>query len=73
MARVYAMDGSGPKEGELGWRARGTLIPQLETAILKHKKGELFKTYSPYGLHIINMKDSPKQDIGFVLLLRVFL
>lgn len=73
MARVYSMDGSGPNEGELGWRARGTLIPQLESAILKHKKGELFKTYSPYGLHIIYMKDSPRQDVGFVLLLRVFL
>lgn len=73
MARVYAMDGSGPNEGELGWRARGTLIPQLEGAILKHKKGDMFKTYSPYGLHIIYMKDSPKQDVGFVLLLRVFL
>lgn len=73
MARVYSMDGSGPNEGELGWRARGTLIPQLESAILKHKKGELFKTFSPYGLHVIYMKDSPKQDVGFVLLLRVFL
>lgn len=73
MARVYAMDGSGPNEGELGWRARGTLITQLESAILKHKKGDYFKTYSPYGLHIIYMKDNPKQDVGFVLLLRVFL
>jgi hypothetical protein len=73
MARVYAMDGTGPSEGELGWRARGTLIPQLEGAILKHKKGELFKTFSPYGLHVIYMKDSPRQDAGFVLLLRVFL
>ncbi len=73
MARIYAMDGSGPNEGELGWRARGTLIPPLENAILKHKKGELFKTFSPYGLHIIYMRDSPKQDVGFVLILRVFL
>ena len=46
---------------------------QLESAILKRKKNDLFKTFSPYGLHIIYMKDSPKQDVGFVLLLHVFL
>jgi hypothetical protein len=73
MARVYSMDGSGVNEGDLGWRARGTLIPQLEAPILKRKKGELFKTWSAYGLHIINIKDDAKQDTGFVLVLRVIL
>jgi len=73
MARVYTMDGSGTRQGDLGWRARGTLIPQLEGPILKRKKGEVFKTWSTYGLHIIRIEDDPKQDIGFVLLLRVIL
>jgi PPIC-type PPIASE domain len=73
MARVYTMDGSGATQGDLGWRARGTLIPQLEGPILKHKKGEVFKTWTSYGLHIIRIEEDPKQDTGFVLLLRVIL
>jgi hypothetical protein len=73
MARVYTMDGSGAREGDLDWRARGTLIPQMENAILKRKKGEVFKVWSPYGLHIIKILDDQKQDTGFALILRVML
>src|SRR5690606_15164520 len=35
MARIYNTDGSGPIGGDLGWRARGTLLPVMENAILK--------------------------------------
>jgi parvulin-like peptidyl-prolyl isomerase len=73
MARIYSMDGSGLVKGDLGWRARGTLIPAMENAILKRKKGALFKVYSPFGLHIIKVTETPKQDTGFALFLRVIL
>jgi hypothetical protein len=71
MARVYNTDGSGPTGGDLGWRARGTLIPVMENAILKKKKGEIIRVWSPYGLHIIQLTETPMQDVGFALLLKV--
>ena len=70
-ARIYNTDGSGPSGGDLGWRARGTLLPVMENAILKKKKGDIIKVWSPYGLHIIQVTGSPVQDVGFALLLRV--
>jgi hypothetical protein len=71
MARIYNTDGSGPIGGDLGWRARGTLIPVMENAILKKKKGDILRVWSPYGLHIIQLTETPVQDVGFALLLRV--
>ena len=71
MARIYNTDGSGPIGGDLGWRARGTLIPALENVILKKKKGEIVKVWSMYGLHIIKITQAPMQDTGFAILLSV--
>ncbi len=71
MARVYNTDGSGPSGGDLGWRARGTLIPVMENAILKKKKGDIIRVWSPYGLHLIQLTETPVQDVGFALLLKV--
>jgi hypothetical protein len=73
MARIYSMDGSGQIKGDLGWRARGTLVPALENSILKHKKGDVYKVYSPFGIHVVKVTEAPKQDTGFALLLRVIL
>jgi parvulin-like peptidyl-prolyl isomerase len=73
MSRIYSMDGSGLIKGDLGWRARGTLVPALENAILKRKKGEIFKVYSPFGLHIVKVTETPRQDTGFALFLRIIL
>lgn len=72
MARIYNTDGSGPVGGDLGWRARGTLIPNMENAILKRKKGEIVKAWSPYGLHIIKVTGTPVQDIGFAIIVTVY-
>jgi parvulin-like peptidyl-prolyl isomerase len=73
MARIYSMDGSGLIKGDLGWRARGTLAPALENAILKRKKGAIFKVYSPFGLHVVKVTETPRQDTGFALFLRIIL
>ncbi|MDX2049166.1 MAG: peptidylprolyl isomerase [Chitinophagaceae bacterium] len=73
MARIYSMDGSGQVKGDMGWCARGTIIPSLENAILKRKKGEIFKVWSPYGMHVVKITENAKQDAGFALLLRVIL
>ena len=74
MASTYSADrGSSRKGGDLGWFVRGAMLPQLDEAIAKHKKGDIFKVWTPGGLHIVTITDSPKQDNGYALFLRVFL
>lgn len=74
MARTYSADNATAYNGgDLGWFIRGAMLPQLDEAIAKHKKGEIFKVWTAAGLHVVTIRDNPKQDNGFVLLLRVFL
>jgi len=71
LARTYSMGGEGG--GDLGWIARGAMVPQIEHEVNTHKKGEVFKIWSANGLHIIRKIDNPKQDTGFALMMRVWL
>jgi hypothetical protein len=74
MAATYSSDpGSATKGGNVGWFVRGMMLPQLDQAIASHKKGDLFKVWTPAGLHVVTIKDNPKKDSGFALLLRVIL
>ena len=74
MAATYSSDNvSAMKGGDLGWFVRGVMLPQLDNGIRTHAKGELFKVWTPSGLHIVTVKDKPKQDDGFALLLRVIM
>jgi parvulin-like peptidyl-prolyl isomerase len=74
MASTYSADAiSARKGGDLGWFVRGVMLPQLDKAIGTHKKGEIFKVWTAAGLHIVTITDSPKQDNGYALFLRVFL
>ncbi len=74
MARTYSADNiSAFKGGDLGWFIRGAMLPQLDDAIAAHKKGDIFKVWTRAGLHVVTIKDNPKKDNGFALLLRVFL
>ncbi|MEO5892169.1 MAG: peptidylprolyl isomerase [Ferruginibacter sp.] len=74
MARTYSADNSSAgRGGDLGWFIRGAMLPQLDEAIAAHKKGEIFKVWTPAGLHVVTIKDNPKKDNGFALFLRVFL
>jgi hypothetical protein len=74
MAATYSSDyNSARKGGDLGWFVRGVMLPQLDNGIRTHAKGELFKVWTPSGLHIVTIKDKPKEDDGFALMLRVFL
>ena len=73
-ASIYSGDyQSAAKGGDLGWFVKGVLLPQLDREMVKHKKGELFKVWSPSGLHIVIVADNPKEDTGYALLLRVIL
>lgn len=74
LAGTYSADAiSAAKGGDLGWFIRGAMLPQLDNAIAAHKKGDVFKVWTPAGLHVVSIKDQPKKDNGFALLLRVFL
>jgi hypothetical protein len=73
MAQTYSMGGEGATKGDLGWISRGSIIPAMEAAIAKRKKGEVFKVWTKAGVHIIKKTSEPKQDTGFVLMLRVIL
>lgn len=73
MAATYSMGGEAATKGDLGWIARGILQPTIEHELLVHKKGDVFKLWSPAGLHIIRKTDDPKQDTGFALMLQIFL
>ena len=59
--------------GDLGWFVKGSMLQQLDAEMAKHKKGELFKVWTEAGLHIVTIADSPKQDNGYALMLRVIL
>lgn len=73
-AAIYSADySSAVKGGDLGWFIQGVMLPQLDRELTKHKKGELFKVWSPAGLHIVTIADNPKEDTGYALLLRVIL
>lgn len=74
MAGTYSADrGSSFNGGDLGWFVRGAMLQQLDEAIAAHKKGDIFKVWTSAGLHIVTIKDDPKKDVGFALLLRVLL
>jgi len=43
MASTYSIDHySALRGGDLGWFIRGAMLPQLDQAIAKHKKGDIF-------------------------------
>ncbi|MDO6432446.1 peptidylprolyl isomerase [Flavitalea sp. BT771] len=71
LAKTYSMGGEGG--GDLGWIARGVMVPQIEHEVIAHKKGEVFRVWSANGLHIIRKTDNPRQDTGFALMMRVWL
>jgi hypothetical protein len=73
LAQTYTMGGESATKGDLGWIARGILLPQIEHEVSIHKKGEVFKMWSASGLHIIRKTEDPRQDTGFALMMQVFL
>ncbi|HLK30974.1 MAG TPA: peptidylprolyl isomerase [Puia sp.] len=73
MAQTYSMGGESATEGNIGWVARGVLFPEIEKEIVKRKTGEVFRLWTPNGLHILKRTAEPKQDTGFALMMRVFL
>ncbi|HRE51530.1 MAG TPA: peptidylprolyl isomerase [Flavitalea sp.] len=73
MARSYSMGGEAATNGDLGWLAEGVMIPQMEKELSRRKKDELFKVWTPRGLHILRKIDNPVRGNGHALIMRIFL
>lgn len=73
LSQAYSMGGESATLGDLGWVARGSIIPAIDKQLAKSKKGDVFMVWSANGLHIIELKDGPKQDNGVALMMRIFL
>lgn len=73
MAQTFSMGGEGATKGDLGWIARGHILPEIEDQVNAHQKGDVFKVWSRTGVHVIKKADNSKEDVGFALVLRVFL
>ena len=73
MAQAYSMGGEAKTKGDLGWIARGSILPEVEKELAVRKKGEVFKVWSRQGVHVVKKTADSKEDTGFALLLRVFL
>lgn len=59
LAREYSQDpGSASRGGDMGFMARGEMVPSLEQVAFSLEPGELSEPVgSPYGLHLIQMQD----------------
>tara|TARA_Y100000031_G_scaffold148821_1_gene185676 strand:- start:270 stop:1190 length:921 start_codon:yes stop_codon:yes gene_type:complete len=66
LAKQYSYDAiSGPKGGDLGYFGRGTLEPQLESAIFDMEIGQISKPIkSSFGYHIVKLEDLLYSDTG---------
>lgn len=73
LSQTYSMGGEARTKGDLGWVAKGSVIPAIDKQLVKAKKGDVFMVWSNNGLHIVKLTDGPKQDNGVALMMRVFL
>ncbi|MGN6418792.1 MAG: peptidylprolyl isomerase [Pseudobacter sp.] len=73
MAMAYSMGGEASTKGDLGWVARGAMIPEIEKELKGKKKGDVFKVWTKAGLHVIRKTDDPEEKDGYALMMRIFL
>jgi hypothetical protein len=65
MAAKYGSDGTAQKGGDLGWFAKGDMVPEFEKAAFALKKGELSPVLveTQYGYHIIQVTDKKTEKV----------
>jgi hypothetical protein len=73
LSQAYSMGGESVTQGDLGWVAKGTILPAVDKQLAKSRKGDVFMVWSGSGVHIIKLTDGPKQDNGVALMMQVFL
>jgi len=57
LAKMYSVDGSKDKGGELGTFARGQMVPEFENAAFNGKTGDLKVVTSQFGVHLIKIEN----------------
>lgn len=59
MAREYGSDGTSAEGGDLGWFARGVMVPEFEQAVFDLAPGELADSLveTQFGYHIVKVDD----------------
>ncbi|MET0298768.1 MAG: peptidylprolyl isomerase [Flavitalea sp.] len=73
MVMTFSTGKEAANKGDLGWLAEGSMLPPIEQEIRKRKKGEVFKVWTPSGLHILQKTQVPKQDVAAALIMRILL
>jgi peptidyl-prolyl cis-trans isomerase D len=56
LAKVYSIDGSKDKGGDLGTFSRGQMVPAFEDAAFNGKPGDLKVVTSQFGVHLIKIE-----------------
>ncbi|MEY2632444.1 MAG: hypothetical protein RIR00_1098 [Pseudomonadota bacterium] len=65
LARLFSVDGSASKGGELGWLYPGDTVPDFERAMDALKPMEISPVVqSPFGFHLIQVLERRKQDVS---------
>lgn len=56
LARIYSVDGSKDKGGDLGTFGRGAMVPAFENAAFDGKTGDVKVVKSQFGVHVIKIE-----------------
>jgi parvulin-like peptidyl-prolyl isomerase len=65
LATKYSEDETSKTGGDLGWFNEGTMVKEIENAVMQAKKGDIFVVRSPYGAHVIKVtEDKIQEDRG---------
>lgn len=56
LAKIYSVDGSKDKGGELGTFTRGQMVPEFENAAFNGQTGDLKVVTSQFGVHLIKIE-----------------
>lgn len=59
--------GSYNKGGDLGWFKEGTFIQPLSDSCFMKNKGDIFKVYSQFGIHIVEIMDKTPPVKKFIV------
>jgi len=57
LAKMYSVDGSKDKGGELGTFSRGQMVPEFENAAFNGQVGDLKVVTSQFGVHLIKIEN----------------
>jgi peptidyl-prolyl cis-trans isomerase SurA len=63
LARLFSVDGSASKGGDLGWLYPGDVVPEIETVMTNLKPGEVSDVVqSQYGFHLVEVLERKSDD-----------